>query len=76
MDGDGHIRVAADFGLSSTGVKEREKMDGGGSPEVLLELELEVLLENSYGYKLDMYALGVILNGFVTGLPPFYSANQ
>lgn len=79
LDYYGHIKLT-DFGLARRVELDLKKSEGGnftadrglysfcGSP---IYIAPETLLKKAYGFKVDYYAMGILLFEMLTGKPPF-----
>jgi serum/glucocorticoid-regulated kinase 2 len=74
LDAAGHVRLV-DFGLSKEGVQS--PLNGAtslcGTPEYLAP---EILNKKGHGTAVDIWAVGMVLYEFLTGLPPWYTRNR
>jgi serine/threonine protein kinase len=74
LDRVGHVRLV-DFGLSKEGVES--PLNGAtslcGTPEYLAP---EILNKKGHGTAVDIWAVGMVLYEFLTGLPPWYTRNR
>ena len=72
IDRDGHIKLV-DFGLSKDILKMKSTSTFCGTPEYMSP---EILEKKRYGYKVDEWALGVLLFEMTIGYLPFKDDNR
>lgn len=71
LDSQGHA-IVTDFGLSKTGVENKQTYTFCGTPEYLAP---EILKGQGHGKAVDYWSLGILTYTFLCGYPPFSCEN-